>query len=193
MPSSTAPEEELWSLVSYLRSLNAVASVETATGRCNQPHAPLVRPGAPVVFVTARETCATYLPAKEEIVPGRISNGGTVQRDISRSYGALRAIDPITVERRWEFRYPTPTMAGVMSTASGLVFAGDDEGNFMAFDAHTGKNLWFYPTGSAIWGAAAMTFMLDGRQYVLIGSGTNVVAFALPASNVPTGSPTGAR
>ena len=55
-------------------------------------------------------------------------------------------------------------MAGVMSTASGLVFAGDNEGNFMAFDAATGKNLWFYPTGAPIWGAAAMTFMLDGRQ-----------------------------
>jgi alcohol dehydrogenase (cytochrome c) len=144
---------------------------------------PSFDPGRRLFFVTARETCATYVPAKEEIVPGRISNGGTVQRDTARAYGALRAIDPITLERRWEFKYPTPTMAGVMSTAAGVVFAGDDEGNFMAFDARTGKNLWFYPTGSAIWGAAAMTYMLDGRQYVLIGSGTNITAFALPASD----------
>jgi alcohol dehydrogenase (cytochrome c) len=131
-------------------------------------------------FVTVRETCATYFPVKEEIVPGRISNSGTVQRDVERSYGVLRAIDPTTVERKWEFKYPTPTMAGVMSTASGVVFAGDNEGNFMAFDARTGKNLWFYPTGSAIWGAAAMTYMVDGRQQVIIGSGTTVTAFALP-------------
>jgi len=92
----------------------------------------------------------------------------------------LRAIDPTNVERKWEFKYPTPTMAGTMSTASGVVFAGDNEGNFMAFDAATGKNLWFYPTGAPIWGAAAMSYMLDGRQYVVIGSGTNVTAFALP-------------
>jgi len=97
-----------------------------------------------------------------------------------RAYGALRAIDPTTGERKWEFRYPTPTMAGVMSSASGLVFAGDNEGNFSAFDARTGKNLWHYPTGSSIWGAAAMTYMLDGRQYVLIASGSTLVAFALP-------------
>ena len=113
-------------------------------------------------------------------MPGRISNSGTVRRDAEHSYGVLRAIDPTTVERKWEFKYPTPTMAGVMSTASGVVFAGDNEGNFMAFDARTGKNLWFYPTGSPIWGAAPMTFMLDGRQHVVIGSGTTITAFTIP-------------
>jgi alcohol dehydrogenase (cytochrome c) len=76
-------------------------------------------------------------------------------------------------------------MAGVLSTASGLVFAGDNEGNFTAFDSRTGRPLWHYPTGSPIWGAAAMTFMLDGRQHVLIPSGTTLLAFALPGSESP--------
>ena len=71
-------------------------------------------------------------------------------------------------------------MAGVLSTASGLVFAGDNDGNFMAFDARTGRHLWRYPTGNGIWGAAAMTFLLDGRQHVLIPSGTTLLAFTLP-------------
>jgi alcohol dehydrogenase (cytochrome c) len=141
---------------------------------------PSFDPALRLMFVTVRETCATYLPVKEEIVPGKISNSGTVRRDAEHSYGVLRAIDPTTVERRWEFKYPTPTMAGVMSTASGVVFAGDNEGNFMAFDARTGKNLWYYPTGSALWGAAPMTYMIDGRQHVIIGSGTTVTAFAVP-------------
>jgi outer membrane protein assembly factor BamB len=61
------------------------------------------------------------------------------------------------------------------------VFAGDNEGNFMAFDASTGRNLWTYPTGSPIWGAAAITYMLEGRQHVIIGSGTTVTDFALLA------------
>jgi alcohol dehydrogenase (cytochrome c) len=141
---------------------------------------PSYDPALRLFFVTVRETCATYFPAKEELQPGRGFMGGTVQRDVDRSYGVLRAIDPATVERKWEFKYQTPTMAGVMSTASGVVFAGDNEGNFMAFNARTGKNLWFYPTGSPIWGAAAMTYMLDGKQQVLIGSGTSLVAFGLP-------------
>jgi glucose dehydrogenase len=50
----------------------------------------------------------------------------------------------------------------------------------MALDANTGKPLWHYQTGFALWGAAATTFMLDGRQYVVIPSGATLVAFALP-------------
>jgi outer membrane protein assembly factor BamB len=68
-----------------------------------------------------------------------------------------------------------------MSTASGLVFTGDMEGNFVALDATSGKELWHYPTGASIWGAAPMTYMLDGRQQVLIASGAALISFALPA------------
>ena len=99
--------------------------------------------------------------------------------DREKGYGALRAIDPTSGERRWEFRFPTPSMAGVMTTASGLVFAGDNEGNLMAFEGKTGANLWRYSTGTPIWGAAPMTYMLDGRQRVVVASGTTLLQFAL--------------
>ncbi len=141
---------------------------------------PSYDPSLRLFFVNARETCATYEPQAPVIAPGRTAFGGVVRMDRDRAYGALRAVDAVTGERKWEFRYPQPTMAGVMSTASGLVFAGDHEGNFMAFDARTGKNLWRYATGTPIWGAAPMTFMLDGRQHVVIASGTTLLSFALP-------------
>ena len=142
---------------------------------------PSYDPALNLFFVTARETCVTYFAVKPEIKVGQTSVGGGVRRVADRlfDYGALRAIDPSTGERKWELRYATPSLAGVMSTASGLVFAGDNEGNFIAVDARTGKPLWHYPTGASIWGAAAITYMLDGRQYVLIPSGTTLVAFAL--------------
>jgi alcohol dehydrogenase (cytochrome c) len=131
-------------------------------------------------FVNARETCATYVAQPPALVPGQINTGGVVWVDRDyRAYGALRAIDAMSGEQRWESRQATPSLAGVMSTASGLVFAGDNEGNFGAFDSRTGENLWQYQTGSSIWGAAAMTYMLDGRQYVLIPSGGALIAFAL--------------
>ena len=69
---------------------------------------------------------------------------------------------------------------GLMSTASGLVFTGDNDGYFYAFDASTGKELWKYSTGAPVWGSAAVTYMLDGRQYVLTTSGLTFIAFALP-------------
>jgi alcohol dehydrogenase (cytochrome c) len=131
-------------------------------------------------FVNARETCATFVPQRPVNTPGKQNFGGVVRVDREKAYGALRALDPKTGERRWEFRFPSPTMAGVLSTASGLVFAGDNEGNFMAFDARTGKNLWRYSTGTSIWGAAPMTYVLDGNQHVVIASGTTLLSFALP-------------
>jgi alcohol dehydrogenase (cytochrome c) len=145
---------------------------------------PSYDPALNLFFVTARETCVTYFPVKPEIQVGQNSVGGGVRRVADRvfDYGALRAIDPATGERKWEVRYPTPSLAGVMSTASGLVFAGDNEGNFIAVEGRSGKPLWHYPTGASIWGAAATTFMLDGRQYVLIPSGTTLTAFALSGS-----------
>ena len=53
---------------------------------------------------------------------GTVSIGGTTRLRDYKSYGALRAIDPLTGERKWEFRYPTSSSSGVLTTASGLVF-----------------------------------------------------------------------
>ena len=143
---------------------------------------PSFDPALGLFFINSRETCATYVTQEPKMVPGRANMGGAVRVvDASKAYGALRAIDPATGERRWEFKYTSPTMAGVMTTASGLVFAGDNEGNFMAFESRTGKNLWRYQTGTPIWGAAPMTYMLDGRQHVVVASGTTLVSFVLPA------------
>jgi alcohol dehydrogenase (cytochrome c) len=68
----------------------------------------------------------------------------------------------------------------VTSTASGLIFTGDNEGNFMAFDSHTGKPLWDYQTGSPVWGSAPVTYLLDGKQHVLISAGLTLTDFAIP-------------
>lgn len=143
---------------------------------------PTFYPGLDLFILTARETCATFVPEEPANTPGQSNFGGTVHIDAEQGSGALRALDVHSGELVWEFAYPSPTFGGVLSTASGLVFAGDHEGNFMAFDVETGENLWHYQTGSRIWGAAAMTFMLDGRQLVLIPSGTTLTAFALPDS-----------
>ena len=81
---------------------------------------PSYDPALRLFFVNARETCSVYHPAKQEIQVGRPSMGGSLQRIPEKAFGALRAIDPATGEMRWEFRYATPTLAGVMSTAVAL-------------------------------------------------------------------------
>jgi alcohol dehydrogenase (cytochrome c) len=131
-------------------------------------------------FVMSRETCAIYTPQKQELQPGRVFMSGGMRTLPEPSYSALRAIDPKTGEIRWEQKVGTPNFAGVMTTATGLVFTGDNDGNFIAFESKTGKRLWSYRTGSRIYGAGAISYMLDGRQYILIPSGVTVMAFALP-------------
>jgi alcohol dehydrogenase (cytochrome c) len=141
---------------------------------------PSFDPSLQLFFVMARETCAYYTPFRPELQTGKVVTGGGMKKLADPDFSALRALDARTGEMKWEFRFPTSSLAGVMSTASGLVFAGNQEGDFNAFDARSGKRLWSYRTGSPIWGAAAMTYLLDGRQYVLIESGTTIMAFALP-------------
>jgi alcohol dehydrogenase (cytochrome c) len=141
---------------------------------------PSYDPNLQLFFVMARETCAYYTPQRMEVQLGRNFMSGGMRKLADPDYGALRALDPKTGDMKWEYRFPTSTLAGVMSTASGLVFAGDNEGNFNAFEGKTGKRVWSYRTGSPIWGAAASSYMLDGRQYVLIESGNTLVAFAVP-------------
>jgi alcohol dehydrogenase (cytochrome c) len=142
---------------------------------------PSYDPTTGLFFVTARETCATYFAFDQKFKPGeQYEAGGTQRPRDQKNFGALRAIDPATGEMKWEFRYPTTSSAGVLSTASGLVFGGDGEGNVIAFASRTGKPLWHYQLGSAMKATSGTTYMLDGRQYLLVPSGSMLTAFALP-------------
>lgn len=91
----------------------------------------------------------------------------------------MKALDPATGETKWDFRYYRAPWGGTLSTSGGLIFSGDEDGYFMAFDARTGKNLWRMNTGSAI-KTAPITYMAGGRQYVSMPSGGVVLTFALP-------------
>ncbi len=142
---------------------------------------PSFDPTTRLFFVTARETCATYFGFDQKFKPGELYEaGGTVRPPDQKNFGALRAIDPVTGTVKWEFRYPSVSSSGVLTTASGLVFAGDGDGNIMAFDSRTGKNLWHYQLGSSLRSTGGTTYMLDGRQYLLVPSGSTLTAFALP-------------
>jgi alcohol dehydrogenase (cytochrome c) len=69
-----------------------------------------------------------------------------------------------------EVKTRTPMGAGMLVTAGDLLFTGNAEGSFQAFDAETGTLLWAYQTGSGM-RAAPISFRLDGRQYVVVASG----------------------
>ena len=99
--------------------------------------------------------------------------------DASKS---VRAINIQTGDVAWDLVQgpaPSTASAGLLSTASGLLFFGENSGSFMAADAATGKPLWSFPTNQT-WKASPMTYVFDNRQYVAIAVGQSVMAFAVP-------------
>ena len=151
---------------------------------------PSFDPARRLFFVTARETCVTWVSTKPTAITmgDRVPSGGTKHlEDGPQQYSALRAIDPATGTMRWEHRfraYPSEITldlsGGAMTTASGLVLTGDNDGYVYALDSATGKQLWRFQTGAPVWGVAPITYMLDGIQWVVVPSGVTLTAFALP-------------
>ena len=71
-------------------------------------------------------------------------------------------------------------MFNLMTTAGGLVFSGDPSRNFVAFDAANGNPLWHVRLPAMV-SNGAITYLLDGQQYVVTAAGDELFAFVLPA------------
>jgi alcohol dehydrogenase (cytochrome c) len=141
---------------------------------------PSFDPSTGLFYVSARETCMTFTAQAppEGFKAGDRAMGGTL-RATDRGYGALRAIDPVTGERKWELRHPTPSWAGVWSTSGGVVFSAIAKAMSLPPISRTGKELWRYQVGAPVY-AAPSTYMIGARQYVIVPAGTTLTAFALP-------------
>jgi alcohol dehydrogenase (cytochrome c) len=143
--------------------------------------APTYDPQTGLFYVTARDQCDIFSTAPQPYEAGHAYYGSAYfPSEEAKPYrGFLKAIDPATGQVKWKFEHTSPTWSGVLSTAGGLVFTGDAEGNFIAMDAAAGKPLWHFQMGGAVY-AAPMAFAVDGKEYVAIAAGSAVYAFGLP-------------
>ena len=94
-------------------------------------------------------------------------------------FGVVRAYDPQTLDPKWEFKLSDITWGGTLVTASDLVFSGGRDGYFLALDGKTGALLWKAPVGGQI-NAGAMSYSVNGKQYIAIAAGNALFAYALP-------------
>ena len=99
-----------------------------------------------------------------------LGSGFTIKPNYEDHIGSLKAIDPDTGEWVWEHKNDAPLWSGVMTTAGGLVFFGNPEGEFIALDDETGEKLWSFQTGSGVVGQP-VTWEQDGEQFISIISG----------------------
>jgi alcohol dehydrogenase (cytochrome c) len=97
--------------------------------------------------------------------------------------GVIEAIDYQTGTIRWRHDVGEGgSGAGVLTTDSGLTFTGDSTGNVLALDTATGKTLWHAGTGSPM-GSSPICYELDGREYIVTASGSDLFAWALPQNS----------
>jgi len=104
-------------------------------------------------------------------------------------WGKLSAVNVDTGKIAWDFKTAQPLIGGVLVTGGGLVFNGEGNGLFRAFDASTGKKLWEFQCGAGV-NAPAVSYSVHGKQYVAVAAGGNtqldfkrgntVLVFALP-------------
>jgi alcohol dehydrogenase (cytochrome c) len=119
------------------------------------------------------------------------SKGGSSQEPVPNEWSipAVKAVDVTTGRVRWQHvspsRLPVPEeTGGLMSTAGDLVFGGDLDTLF-ALDAKTGVELWHFEAGGEVV-AGPVTYEVDGRQYVIMTAGDNIIAFTLSSSGSST-------
>jgi alcohol dehydrogenase (cytochrome c) len=143
---------------------------------------PSYNPATGLYYIQTFEKCSDYSKRDPGIwAPGKEYLGGsqrTVQDDANARI--LKAIDVRTGKVVWELPQPGPanTWGGTLATSTGLVIFCEEGGALMAADATTGKPLWSFQTNSG-WKASPMTYMFDGKQYIAVAAGPNVLAFGL--------------
>lgn len=97
------------------------------------------------------------------------------------SRGFLKALNYRTGDTVWQHLYPRNQWeedSGILTTAGHLLFTGDSAGNLIAYDPASGKILWHHHLLAPV-SNGPETFLLDGRQYLVVGAGPYLYAFRL--------------
>jgi alcohol dehydrogenase (cytochrome c) len=153
-----------------------------ATSGATNWMSPAYNPDTGYFYVVAQEGCGINYKSRDTFRPGGVPYMATgyIEAPADPWQMYVRALDFTTGKLMWEYKQVNSRRygAGLLSTAGGLIFAGDDQGFLTALDAKTGKDLWHFNTGQQI-SAQPITYELDGKQYVAIANGSNLVTFAL--------------
>jgi alcohol dehydrogenase (cytochrome c) len=156
-------------------------------------YAPSYSPLTKLFYLTTWDDYSgVYYSWQQDYEPGKWFAGGSVRADVpavrrvepktwpsEAAYGAIRALDPLTGQRVWEYKTTDVSDSGLLTTATNLLFSGSREGHFFALDATNGKLLWRRYLGGQT-AATPITWAIDGHQYISVPNGHAIFTFGLP-------------
>ena len=104
---------------------------------------------------------------------GKLWLGGAFKIIASEEqWGNIAAVDYNTGSIRWKVKTQQPMIGGILATAGGLVFAGQGNGTFAAYDAANGTELWSFQAGAGV-NAPPSSYTVNGKQYIVVAAGGN--------------------
>jgi len=162
------PQEDMWSL-------------PTKDGKRMLPGAnggvewsPLgVNPELNLAYAINLHQPMTYHVESSPYPGGKLWLGGAFKVIATEEmWGNITAVDYNTGNIKWKVKTEQPMIGGILPTAGGLVFAGEGNGMFKAYDAATGSMLWKFQAGAGV-NAPPSSYTVDGQQYIVVAAGGN--------------------
>ena len=98
-------------------------------------------------------------------------------------WGNVTAVDYNTGKIRWQVKTAQPMIGGILATAGGLVFTGESNGFFKAYDSSSGAELWRFQAGAGV-NAPPSGYTVEGREYIVVGAGGNAQVDAKRGNNI---------
>ncbi|MFA5900106.1 MAG: PQQ-binding-like beta-propeller repeat protein [Hyphomicrobium sp.] len=132
-----------------------------------------VNPELAMTYAVNLHQPMTYQVQSSPYPDGKLWLGGAFKViPTEESFGNITAVDYNTGKIKWQVKTPEPMMGGAFTTAGGLMFTGEANGWFRAYDAASGKVLWSFQAGAGV-NAPASSYSVDGKQYIVVGAGGN--------------------
>ena len=132
-----------------------------------------VNPSLRLAFAANLEQPMTYHVEASAYPGGKLWLGGAFKNiPGEEQFGNVTAVNMDTGKVVWKARTDQPMIGGVLATAGNLVFAGEGNGWFKAYDAKTGKVLWQYQCGAGV-NAPPTSYTINGKQYIAVAAGGN--------------------
>jgi outer membrane protein assembly factor BamB len=158
---------------------------------------PAYSPQTHYLYILAMDQLMHFTTKPAPSVPGLIRLGSAFTNVAAGSIqdGPFVALDVETGKIAWQYKAPQPLIGGALATAGNVVFMGEGNGWFDAFNAKTGQRLWRFNLGAGV-NAPPVSYQVNGEQYVAVAAGGNfqlsyqygdsVAIFKLPVVSGPS-------